>query len=250
MKIADPLFVPSKHKFNLSKSPIWNMMEKDITIACRFNPDWVKITESYDSGVVIKNGQHAGIQVSHERGYGFIKGIVWVEKEDGTVGPEMTYIAVDKIPSEVYLWSKEAERKTYDVVFHHSHDRKQITIMLGLPGWDRPYVEEIRYEGKLVDYSTAWLWIGCCNGLDGVSDQDAGWYHGDIDFVGIFRKPFSDSDFIEYFREPESHNKAFWKEKKVITYVDFKTRTPYKFRDESGNSNNVNIYKPEWGDLF
>ena len=181
---------------------------------------------------MVRNGQHAGIQVRRSGGIGYIHGLIWVTEEDDNVKPVVIYTSIGKIERSSY----------YDVMLYHNHKHKEVTLMFGeaeksdSPTWEKPFVRRLKYKGELVDYSSSWLWVGCCNAL--TEDADAGWFEGDINRVGLFTKPLDASEFIDFFSNIEYDNDR-WEHKGPITYINFKERTAYKFRDLSGRGNRL-----------
>ena len=45
IRMTEPFFIPSKHKYGLSTSPIWDFMNRNVTFAVRCNPEWDKIKD-------------------------------------------------------------------------------------------------------------------------------------------------------------------------------------------------------------
>ncbi len=246
MKITEPLFIPAIHKFGLSTSTIWDSMERDITYVVQIIPDWDAIPESFDAGVIIRNGKHTGVQVSHENGVAFAKGIVWTKVGSEEI-PTVNAISLGEI--------SKIKGEYINLVFHHSHKRKEIGLIVGFKDWTNPFTIKMNYEGDVVDYTDSWLWIGCCLGL--VNDEDImGKFHGEIKLAAAFQREFNDRDFLKMFPSNEEPDFTYenyyklWSYKHPIFYCDFKDRTPYKFKDLSGNGNNLCVYREEWGDMF
>ena len=57
---------------NLSTYEVWPIMEENVTFCARIKPDWYKFKCDEDIGVVIKNGKHAGIQLSKNQIYSLL----------------------------------------------------------------------------------------------------------------------------------------------------------------------------------
>ena len=101
MRIDNPLFITTKHKYNLSTYEVWPIMEENVTFCARIKPDWDKFKCDEDVGVVIKNGKHAGIQLSkNESGEGFLKGILWVTNEEKGDYPVQVFNNIGKVPND------------------------------------------------------------------------------------------------------------------------------------------------------
>tara|TARA_R100000081_G_scaffold88814_1_gene60720 strand:+ start:588 stop:1301 length:714 start_codon:yes stop_codon:yes gene_type:complete len=237
MRIEDPLFITTKHKYNLSTYEVWPIMEENVTFCARIKPDWDKFNCDEDIGVVIKNGKHAGIQLSKNQiGEGFIKAILWVTDEESGDYPVQVFNNIGKVPNDDW----------WDVAFRCDLEKKEISIMVKKSDWDTPHIETVEFSGKPVDYTEAWLWVACNNALEMTPDEDKGFYYGDIGKFGVFGKVLDKDEFVKFF------NNDFVLEDwdKAIAVCNFDRRTPYKFWDESMNGNYLMLYQPEWGDLF
>lgn len=242
MKITEPLFIPSIQKFGLSTSTIWDSMERDITYVVQITPDWDAIPENLDVGIILRNGKHAGLQLSHQHGHAYAKGIVWT-----TIGgediPTVNLISLGEI--------SKIKDEYINLVFHHSHKRKELELIVGFKNWTEPITRRMNYDGIVLDYSNSWLWIGCCLGM-AKDDDIMGKFYGEIHFASAFQRRFNKSNFLKMFPPNEESDFTYekWSYKFPIFYCDFKDKTPYKFKDLSGNGNNVCVYKEEWGDMF
>ena len=239
INLKDSHFVTSRHKYGLSTYPVWDIMEHNITFCIRINPDWDKLTESEDVGLIIRNGKHAGIQISHENGKGFVKGLMWVKRDNtDTVEPIMLIHGLGPI----------IEDKAFDIMWQHSIDNKEMSLSVAEPGWTRPFTETLSYEGNIMDYSDSWLWVGCNNAQENCPKVDRGYYSGELDRVGIFGSSLTEKDFVLYFnKDTNLENLPF---ENQIVVCDFKKHTLYKYFDLTGNGNNIIVYQPEWGELF
>lgn len=239
VNLGEAYFVPSRHKYGLSKYPTWSILSDNITFCIRIKPDWDKFPDSEDVGVIIKNGKHSGIQLSHEDGFGFVKGILWASQDN----PDL----VEPIMLVHGLGSIKAD-KTFDIMWQHNFDNKEISLSVGEPGWQQPFTEILGYEGDIIDYSDSWLWVGCANSQKSCPDIDRGYYSGELDRLGIFGSNLTNEDFVLYFDdETNLENLPF---ENQIVVCDFKKHTLYKYFDLTGNGNNIIVYQPEWGELF
>tara|TARA_R100000005_G_C4987091_1_gene195159 strand:+ start:335 stop:1066 length:732 start_codon:yes stop_codon:yes gene_type:complete len=243
MTINEPMFIPSTHKFGLSTASIHDSMERDFTIITRIRPDWENLKEGQDAGIVIRNGKHAGLQISKENGYAFAKSIIWVTETDNDDDAE-PIILISQL-------GRIEDNERLDLLFHHSHSKKSLELMVSKIDGLEPYVQTINYSGRIIDYKNAWLWIGCCFGYSGIDDVLAGHYKGDMEFLGLFGSEFTDEEFSLMFSDEFNYsNYEYWTDKNIIAYSDFKIKTPYKYKDISNNGNNICTYKEEWGDMF
>jgi hypothetical protein len=239
MRIEDPLFITTKHKYNLSTYEVWPIMEDNVTFCARIKPDWDKFEKEEDIGVVIKNGKHAGIQLSKNHlGEGFIKAILWVTDEENGDYPVQVFNNIGKVPNDDW----------WDVAFRCDLEKKEISIMVKKSNWDEPHIETVKFSGVPVDYTEAWLWVACNNALEMTPDKDKGFYHGDISKFGVFGKVLNEDEFVKFFNTDFVLEE--WAEDKTIAVCNFDKRTPYKFWDESMNGNYLMLYQAEWGDLF
>ena len=190
MRIDDPLFITTKHKSDLSTYEVFSIMEGNVTFCARIKPDWDKFKCDEDVGVVIKNGKHAGIQLSkNELGEGFLKGILWVTNEEKGDYPVQVFNNVGIVPNDDW----------WDVAFRCDLEKKEISIMVKKRDWDGPYTESIKFDGEPVDYTEGWLWVACNNALEMTPDEDKGFYNGEIDKFGVFGKALNETEFVKFF---------------------------------------------------
>ena len=239
MRIDNPLFITTKHKYNLSTYEVWPIMEENVTFCARIKPDWDKFKCDEDVGVVIKNGKHAGIQLSkNESGEGFLKGILWVTNEEKGDYPVQVFNNIGKVPNDDW----------WDIAFRCDLENKEIAIIVKQKDWDEPYTESIKFDGGPVDYSEGWLWVACNNALEMTPEEDKGFYNGEIDKFGVFGKALNETEFVKFFSN--DFVLEDWKDDKPIAVCNFDKRTPNKFWDDALNGNYLIVYQQEWGDLF
>ena len=113
--------------------------------------------------MVIKNGKHAGIQLSkNESGEGFLKGILWVTNEEKGDYPVQVFNNIGKVPNDDW----------WDIAFRCDLENKEIAIIVKQKDWDEPYTESIKFDGGPVDYSEGWLWVACNNALEMTPEED------------------------------------------------------------------------------
>jgi hypothetical protein len=98
--------------------------------------------------------------------------------------------------------------------------------------------------GDIVDYSHSWIWIGACCGFNFFDENHRYYFNGDIDYVGIFQSNLSNESIEHYFKNSEIS--MINETHKTIVLSNFKNSTPYKIKDDSGNGNNLIIFKDEW----
>jgi hypothetical protein len=227
------LYVTPDNKYDLIRSSIKNLTSSDFTILVRFKPDWDVMNPndlSAEGGLVAKNGMHCGMTVRRD----FIndsdvyvgKCIFFSEKELGNpIGNEM----IIDLPKD---------KEWYEFSMRHDLENKKVNFTY------QTITKEINYEGDIVDYSHSWLWVGACCGFNFFDINHRHYFNGDIDYVGIYQSYLSDEVIKLYFENSETN--VINVSDNVLLISNFKNSTPYKIKDDSGNGNNLIIFKDEW----
>ena len=142
-----------------------------------------------------------------------------------------------------------------------SYDRKNATLVLQT----REELQEtwstqlVKIDGEIIDYSGSHVWVGCANAF--ASCPEPQFYSGHVRCLGVFNSVLTEKyrdkfykeyqDFrgiAKYFRGHAHRRQVYnFEEMKPLAFTNFKTSTPYKAYDFSGNGNHPIIYKREWG---
>lgn len=227
------LYITTDNKYDLIRSSIKYLTTDDFTILVRFKPDWDSMNPNdltSEGGLVAKNGMHCGMTVRRD----YIndtdvyvgKCIFFTEKEKGhPIGNEMI---IDLLKNEEW----------YEFSMRHDLKNKKVNFTYG------NIVKEIYYVGEIVDYSHSWVWIGACCGFNFFDINHRHYFNGDIDYVAIFQSHLDDGQIERYFKNSEVS--ILNVNDKGVVISNFKTATPYKIKDDSGNGNNLIIFKDEW----
>jgi hypothetical protein len=229
----ESLYIAPENKYNLSRVNVRDLTLDDFTILIRFKPCWDLMIPgelSAEGGLVAKNGMHCGMTVRHEyiNGVGVYVGkcLFFTEDEEGTVFPN---IIINELSGDMD-W--------YEFSMVHNLENKSMTFTTG------NQKKEVVYNGNIVDYSNSWLWIGACCGFDFFDLNHRHYFNGEINYLGVFQSSLNDEIIRYYFDNTDDIN--YNKLDKVISISNFKTSTPYKIKDDSGNGNNLILYKNGW----
>jgi hypothetical protein len=227
------LYITPDNKYDLLRNSIKYLTNDDFTILVRFKPDWDSMKPndiSSEGGLVAKNGMHCGLMVQTDciNGVDIYAGkcIFFSEIELGNPIANEAIIDLSK-DKEWYEFSMRHDLKNKKVNFTYDNISKDIS-----------------YVGDIVDYSHSWIWIGACCGFNFFDETHRYYFNGDIDYVGIFQSNLSNESIEHYFKNSEIS--MINETHKTIVLSNFKNSTPYKTKDDSGNGNNLIIFKDEW----
>jgi len=239
--------------FCTSVKPEWNIDKLDMNIS-KFDPDLNRdVKFGHRGGIIVRNGRHTGIfnvlwpyddiDVLGK----YIKGEIWYETPEGEV---KIAIMETRIFGDGWI----------DIIFSYNRSKKCITLSTREHDHDDWWkVEEMKINGEIINYVGSHVWIGCANAFESSKEQ---FYSGHIRCIGVFNSALSETDrdkFYEeyhdfkgipkYFSRSAEHRKQVYSFEKMnpISFTNFKTTTPYKAFDFSGNGNHPIIYKKKWG---
>jgi hypothetical protein len=179
-----------------------------------------------EGGIVVKNGMHCGLMAFRDhKDMCYIRGCIWV------TGPDGLPMLIDRC-IEV-----QDTQKVFELSFTHIKSEKKIII------GDQGFFLDRVYEGDIVDYSTSWFWVSCCNALESCDEEHRNYLRADIDMIGIFGKALNPDEITNVFK-----NEKVDESLKPVGFFDFKKTTPYKIYDESKNGNNLVKFDNAWFD--
>jgi len=234
---SDAWFVSPDNKYGLSTQPAKNITDGDFSFLAKIRVNWDKMDPdnlSREGGVIIKNGLHMGLSVikpDHEHCY--VKATIWTI--DASLG-------ADGMKNEDILvkvnWEDGDLDKEYEVGFSFKKKEKEFSVYCD-GTW-----ETKKFEGTLIDYSNAWLWVGASNPLESCPVDFRQFFTGEIYNVGIFNKALDREEIIEIYRDFQNVSKRL----KPVGLYDFKKQTPYKVLDISKNGNNLVLFDVTWMD--
>lgn len=223
-------FLTPTNKYGLSKVEPKNITEDNFTYLTRLTINWEEMVYgelSGEGGIVVKNGMHCGLMAFRDHADDtFIRGCIWA------IGPDGNPMLVDKC-----IEIKEGHDAVFELSFTHIKSEKKIIT------GDRGHYEEGIYDGDIVDYSTSWFWVGCCNALDSCDENHRNHLLGDVQLVGIFGKALEKKEIEDIFKR----NRCL-PEHQPVGFFDFQKQTPYKVYDESKNGNNLVKFDNAWFD--
>jgi hypothetical protein len=228
-------FVTPDNKYGLSRFPMKNITEGDFSFLTTIRVDWDKMNpddNTREGGVIIKNGLHLGLSVVKPNNtHVYIKGTIWTV--DASLGPNgmKPYDILVKVNDDVNDLYRE-----YKIGFSFKKKEKQFSIYC-----DGTWLTE-RFEGSLIDYSNAWLWLGAANPLESCPVGFRQYFMGEMFYAAIFSKFLDRSEIEEVYGDPSNVSKRL----KPTCVLDFKKQTPYKVLDISETGNNLIRFDKEW----
>jgi hypothetical protein len=92
----------------------------------------------------------------------YIRGCIWV------TGPDGLPMLIDRC-IEV-----QDTQKVFELIFTHIKSEKKIII------GDQGFFLDRVYEGDIVDYSTSWFWVSCCNALESCDEEHRNYLRADF----------------------------------------------------------------------
>ena len=222
-------FLTPTNKYGLSKVEPKDITEDNFTYIARLTIDWDKMNKddlTKEGGIVVKNGMHCGLMAfrDHED-MCYMRGCIWV------TGPDGLPMLIDRC-----IEVKDTQ-KVFELSFTHIKSEKRIII------GDQGFFLDRVYEGDIVDYSTSWFWVSCCNALESCDEEHRNYLRADIDMIGIFGKALKPNEIEDVFKEGKVDESL-----KPVGFFDFKKTTPYKIYDESKNGNNLVKFDNAWFD--
>jgi len=230
-------FVTPDNKYGLSKFPMKNITENDFSFLTSIRVNWDKMNpnnNTREGGVIIKNGLHLGLSViKPDNEHVYIKGTIWTM--DASLGSNAmkNYDILVKVN-----WEDGDLDKEYKVGFSFKRKEKEFSVYC-----NGTWLTE-KFEGSLIDYSNAWLWVGASNPLESCPEDFRQFFNGEMYYAAIFSKFLDRSEIEEIYNEPDDVSKRL----KPTCIFNFKRQTPYKILDISEVGNNLIRFDKEWMD--
>jgi hypothetical protein len=230
-------FVTPDNKYGLSKFPMKNITEGDFSFLTSIRVNWNKMNpndNTREGGVIIKNGLHMGLSViKPDTEHIYVKGTIWtLDASLGSNGMK-NYDILVKVN-----WEEGDYDKEYKVGFSFKRKEKEFSVYC-----NGTWLTE-KFEGSLLDYSNAWLWLGACNPLDSCPEDFRQFFNGEMYYAAIFSKFLDRNEIDEVYNDPSNVSKRL----KPVCVFDFQRQTPYKILDISENGNNLIRFDKEWMD--
>jgi len=226
---SEAYFLTPTNKYGLSKVEPKNITEDNFTYLARLTIDWDKMNKddlTKEGGIVVKNGMHCGLMAFRDhKNMCYIRGCIWV------TGPDGSPMLIDRC-IEV-----QDTQKVFELSFTHIKSERRIII------GDQGFFLDRIYEGDIVDYSSSWFWVACCNALERCDEEHRNYLRADINMIGIFGKALSETEILDVFKENKVNESL-----NPVGFFDFKKQTPYKVYDESKNGNNLVKFDNAWFD--
>lgn len=196
----DCWLLPNYSRNMINTYPMSKLVSNSFTIETTVKIDWENIEKEENShkGIVSFNGMHFGIQVKIVNGEYIVSSEAWTLNDDGVSVLNDCYLVVDK--EETKEWTK------LKMVYEKD---KMISIEVN------EQKREMNLGGKLVDYKSSYLWIGCQDNHKTTPEKYRGNFYGQMKELKIY-----------------TPKDTFFKS-------NFKKRTRYKIYDEANNGNHI-----------
>lgn len=231
----NPWFLFPENQHGLSLSPVKNITNDDFSFIAKIKVNWDEMNENNnEGGIVIKNGLHTGLSVAKSnKNECFLKGTIWTTTKNLDSSSEKEQLQ----NYDIYIKVNHEEDgflKEYDVCFSYQKKEKQFAVYCN----DEYFIEN--FEGNLLDYSNAWLWVGCCNALDNCDQNSRNFFFGEIYELAFFNRFLNKNEFKKYLQKENIYFKN------LICQYDFTNMTEYKVYDISENGNHLIKYDKNW----
>jgi len=183
VRVTDKLFyfLPQTNKNHLSTSlPQFTKDTNSFEFRLRVKPDWDKLEEGVEYGVLMINGKHLGISINTTT----LVGTVWTDE------PKQVYLPLD--------YGSGEPPEFIDCEFKVDNIKKTLSMNSSF-GCEEEYSNQsIEFEGELADdYKWSYLWLGCACALEDVPDDFKWKFFGHFEYLEIIRneKPIFKSFF-------------------------------------------------------
>jgi hypothetical protein len=255
------------NKHNISGKIVESINTGDWTFCTSVKPEWnpdklsLNIDDKgYRGGIVVRNGRHSGLfnvlwpAETGNEWLKFIKGEIWYDTSDSSLG-----VYTPKGGVKIALLEKRIFGDGWiDIIISYDREKSMMIFSIREEGqvWD---TQILQIDGEIIDYSGSHVWIGCANGFESCPEPQ--FYNGHIRCLGVFNSVLSEQDRDKFYKEyhdfkgipkyfrSNAHKRQVYNFEKMnpLAFTNFKTTTPYKSFDFSGNGNHPIIYKREWG---
>jgi hypothetical protein len=232
-------FATPDNKYGLSNYAMKNITNSDFSFLAKVKVKWDEMNPNdmtREAGIIIKNGLHMGLSVvkpSEEHCY--VKGTIWTsETGKGEDNPKNS----DILMKLNWADGDMSFDKEYSIGFSMKLDTNEFSVFCN----DQWKTE--KYEGKLLDYANAWLWVGAANPLDSCPLDFRQFFNGEISYIAAFHKYLDKDEIKEVYENPDNISKRL----KPACAYNFKRQTPYKVLDITGNGNNLIKFDKTWMD--
>ncbi len=260
LKGNNAYFLPNVHKNNLSTFPLNKICKDSFTFCVRVKINWDKMETPAWGGIIMRNGMHSGLvavksdKSSINSGFS-INGEVWTNI-DGTPTPKTLSLMIDKDNKDDFL-DLTYIYETSGLLTIMSDKSVSLDRVEGAPSiiFDKElnknkyyYFKQLEIERDIIDYRDSWLWFGCASAFASCNKEHRQYLQGEISHFGVFGKKLNEDEVKHFFDSCDSNLKtANLNDLIPVSYSDFKTQTPHKSFDYSGNGNHIVMYNPDWG---
>lgn len=233
-------FATPDNKYGLSTYAMKNITNGDFSLLAKIKVNWDKMNpddRTREAGIIIKNGLHMGLSVvKPNETHCYVKGTIWTS--DASLGGNAGMINSDILMKLNWDDGDMDPNKEYSIGFSLKKDEKEFSVFCN----DQWRTE--KYEGSMLDYSNAWLWIGAANPLDSCPEDFRQFFNGEISYAAVFHKYLDKDEIKEVYANPDTISKRL----KPACAYNFERQTPYKVLDITGNGNNLIKFDKTWMD--
>jgi hypothetical protein len=230
IKEKEPYIILPKQRYGLSTFEPHNVMSSDFTFFIEFTLESREIGKDY--AIVIRPGMHMGVMVKTvSEDYSLISWDFWI---DNNGEKSWKYVNFDIMKEN----NTSLDDKFFVFVKHDSISKK-FTIYVKSENVDDPFIQEIEYDGVLVDYSETPYNLGCGNYSKVVPKEDRLFSSTTIYKLGLVANIENTyEDILEFIEKTKndvtrlSHNLL-----DLVFYFNFNLTNIYKVWDLSGHCN-------------
>ena len=208
-------------------------------------------------GIMMRNGMHSGLVAVKSQNSFAINGEIWTNI-DGTPTPKTLFLRIHEDNKDSWL-DLTYIYETSGLLTIMSDKSVSLDRVEGAPNiiFDKElnknkyyYFKQLEIERDIIDYRDSWLWFGCASAFASCNKEHRQYLQGDISHFGVFGKKLNEDEVKQFFNSCDSNlETANLNDLIPVSYSDFKTQTPHKSFDYSGNGNHIVMYNPDWGAL-
>jgi hypothetical protein len=156
---TDTYFLPLSNKHGLSTILPSKLFTSSIfSFAMRVKVNWDEMGPGENGGILAINGQHTGVLCRKTEDEDlFIQCDVWLN-QNSLVFPVSLYLKLEDGPKNDPYWEIDKKDDWYNIVMVVDRDNKKLKLQV-----NDKYLEK-DFDGDMVKYTDAMIWLGCCNG--------------------------------------------------------------------------------------
>ena len=260
----NPYFLPLSNKHGLSTLLPSKLFTSSVfSFALKARVNWDEMEPNEVGGLIAINGQHTGILCRKtDSGDLFLQCDVWIQ-QNFLEKPVSLYCKLEDGPADDPYWKVDGKDDWYNIVMVVDRDEQKLKFQVN----DK--YSEMTFDGDMMKYDNAMIWLGCCNGLSMCPPEHQWNFTGLIDNLGIFLYDVLVEDRIEFSQSGEkqvdkdgipqftygkslgsffngTHQDGDFDYRDVVFISNLKEINSFKVFDESNNGNHFVKYNDEW----